>query len=130
MFSFHDWRVLATAVVVAGLDHYLRGIYWPQSIFGVLVAGQWRWFEHVAWVLFEVVVLVFACSQSLRAIQGVARREAQLETTRDRFEQAVAARTVELKGANEALRCEVVERRKAEAEALQAKELSESATRA
>ena len=127
---YRDWRVLATATVVAGLDHYLRGVYWPRSIFGVLVADHWRWLEHVAWVWFEVVVLIFGCSQSVRAVRGVARREAELEATRDRFEQAVAARTVELECANEALRREVVERSRAEAEAVRARELSEAATRA
>ena len=30
--------------------------FWPQSVYGVLVASQWRWLEHAAWVLFEDVV--------------------------------------------------------------------------
>ena len=127
---YRDWRVLATATAVTSLDHYLRGAYWPRSIFGVLAANPWRWVEHAAWVLFEVVVLGFGCFQSLRAIRGVARREAELEATRDQFERAVAGRTVELEGANESLKVEVVERRKAEEEALRARELSEAATRA
>ena len=127
---YGDWRVLATATLTVGLDHYLRGIYWPRSIFGNAFAPHWRWIEHSAWVVFEVVVLVFGVSRSLRAIRGVARREAQLESTRDRFELAVAERTAELRETNEALRGEVAERRRAEAEALHARELSEAATRA
>jgi two-component system, sensor histidine kinase and response regulator len=127
---YRDWRVLATATVVVGLDHFLRGIYWPRSIFGSTVVDPWRWVEHAGWVFFEVIVLGFGCLQSLHAVRGVARREAQIEATRDRFEQAVEDRTSELREANEAMQGEVVERRRAEAEALHARELSEAATRA
>ena len=49
---YRDWRVLVTASVVAATDHFVRGMFWPQSIFGVLVASWWRWIEHVGWVLF------------------------------------------------------------------------------
>jgi hypothetical protein len=30
---YRDWRVLLTATVVVGLDHTLRGIFWPQTVF-------------------------------------------------------------------------------------------------
>ena len=55
---YRDWRVLIPATVVVALDHMLRGIFWPQSVYGVVVASQWRWLEHAAWVLFEDVVSV------------------------------------------------------------------------
>ena len=47
---YRDWRVLIPATIVVALDHMLRGIFWPQSVYGVLVASQWRWLEHAAWV--------------------------------------------------------------------------------
>ena len=53
---YRDWRVLVPATVVVALDHLLRGIFWPQSVYGVLVASQWRWLEHAAWVVFEDIV--------------------------------------------------------------------------
>jgi len=31
---YRDWRVLVTATVVVALDHFLRGEFWPQSVFG------------------------------------------------------------------------------------------------
>ena len=43
---YRDWRVLVPATVVVALDHLLRGIFWPQSVYGVLVASEWRWLEH------------------------------------------------------------------------------------
>ncbi len=33
---YRDWRVLATASVVVAADQVLRGLYWPQSIFGAM----------------------------------------------------------------------------------------------
>ena len=32
---YRDWRVLVPATVVVALDHLLRGIFWPQSVYGV-----------------------------------------------------------------------------------------------
>src|SRR4028118_201070 len=33
---YRDWRVLVPATVVVAADHYLRGAFYPQSVFGVL----------------------------------------------------------------------------------------------
>src|ERR1043166_8017489 len=40
---YRDWRVLVSASAVVAADHLLRGIYWPQSVYGVLTASEWRW---------------------------------------------------------------------------------------
>ena len=125
-----DWRVLVTASGVVALDHYLRGVYWPRSIFGYWGVGPWRWAEHAAWVLFEDAVLLYGCTQKLKAFREIAWREAELEANHERIEQAVEKRTAELGGANESLRLEIVERRKAEDEALTARAQSEAASRA
>ena len=76
---YRDWRVLIPATVVVALDHLLRGIFWPQSVYGVIVASQWRWLEHAAWVLFEDVVLFVACRRSIAEMQQTAERTAALE---------------------------------------------------
>jgi len=34
---YWDWRVLITATLVVAADHIVRGVWWPQSVFGVLV---------------------------------------------------------------------------------------------
>src|SRR6185295_6898298 len=47
---YRDWRVLLTATVVVAVDHLLRGIYWPQSVYGTLLSSEWRWLEHAGWV--------------------------------------------------------------------------------
>jgi two-component system, sensor histidine kinase and response regulator len=76
---YRDWRVLIPATVVVALDHMLRGIFWPQSVYGVIVASQWRWLEHAAWVLFEDVFLFVACRRSIVEMQHTAERTAALE---------------------------------------------------
>ena len=110
---YRDWRVLVTASVVVTLDHYLRGQYWPQSIFGTSTPGSYRWLEHVAWVVLEDVFLVVMCRQSLREMWEIASNQGGLETTNIRIEQAVAERTGQLHGAN-------VELKKAKEEAVSA----------
>ena len=74
---YRDWRVLIPATVVVALDHMLRGMFWPESVYGVLVASEWRWVEHAAWVVFEDVFLVIACvrgTQELQRDRGPHRR--------------------------------------------------------
>ena len=66
---YRDWRVLVPATVVVALDHMLRGIFWPQSVYGVLVASEWRWLEHAAWVVFEDVFLVMSCVRGTRELR-------------------------------------------------------------
>src|SRR5438552_5970148 len=76
---YRDWRVLIPATVVVALDHMLRGVFWPQSVYGVLVASQWRWLEHAAWVIFEDVFLFVSCLHSVVEMKETALRTAALE---------------------------------------------------
>jgi two-component system, sensor histidine kinase and response regulator len=97
---YRDWRVLIPATIVVALDHMLRGMFWPQSVYGVVVASQWRWVEHAAWVLFEDIFLVMACLRSLAEMRETADRTATLEhEVRTRKEAEVEANnaTVQLK---------------------------------
>jgi signal transduction histidine kinase len=76
---YRDWRVLVPATIVVALDHFLRGLFWPQSVYGVLVASEWRWLEHAAWVVFEDIVLVMSCLRGTRELRQIAERTAILE---------------------------------------------------
>jgi two-component system, sensor histidine kinase and response regulator len=76
---YRDWRVLVPATVVVALDHFLRGLFWPQSVYGVLVASEWRWLEHAAWVVFEDVILVMSCVRGTQELRQIADRTAVLE---------------------------------------------------
>ena len=76
---YRDWKVLIPATVVVGLDHFLRGVYWPYSVYGVLTASPWRSIEHAGWVVFEDVFLVISCLRSVREMRSIANRTAALE---------------------------------------------------
>ncbi|MEZ6244015.1 MAG: ATP-binding protein [Phycisphaerales bacterium] len=93
---YRDTRVLVTATVIVAADHFIRGVYWPQSVFGVLTTSPYRWIEHAAWVIFEDVFLVISCRQSLWQIMLGAARTAELEDSISGVERQVAERTNEL----------------------------------
>src|SRR5207237_2457895 len=76
---YRDWRVLVPATIVVAADHFLRGIFWPQSVYGVLIASQWRWVEHAAWVVFEDVILVMSCLRGTEELRRIAQHTAGLE---------------------------------------------------
>ena len=100
---YRDWRVLVTASIVVALDHFLRGTYWPRSIFGTVTPDSFRWIEHAGWVLFEDVFLFIMCHQSILEMRAIAGRQAELELTNDRIELAVKERTHELDQTNHEL---------------------------
>ncbi len=99
---YRDWRVLVPATLVVAVDHALRGIFFPQSVFGILAPSPWRWVEHAAWVIFEDVILVKMCIQGVRELWEIATRQASIESITRGLEEKVRARTVELEHAKEA----------------------------
>jgi two-component system sensor histidine kinase/response regulator len=76
---YRDWKVLIPATIVVAADHAVRGIFWPASVYGVLVASEWRWLEHAAWVVFEDFFLVIACVRGTKELREIATRTAVLE---------------------------------------------------
>ena len=99
LFFYRDWKVILTATIVVGLDHMLRGIYYPASVFGVESASNWRWLEHVGWVIFEDVFLIWATLQSLGEMMRTAERQARVDVAKELTELEVEVRTAELKEA-------------------------------
>lgn len=100
---YRDWRVLVPATVVVAADHFLRGLFWPQSVYGVLTASEWRWLEHAGWVLFEDTFLFIAIRHSIGEMFSIAERTAQIESLNEGLEAHVASRTAELVAANREL---------------------------
>lgn len=76
---YRDWRVLVPATIVVATDHFLRGLFWPQSVYGVSIPSEWRWIEHAAWVAFEDVILIMACLRGTSEMRDIAVRTAGLE---------------------------------------------------
>ena len=74
-----DWPVLITANVVVAADHFLRGIFWPESVYGVANPEWWRFLEHAGWVAFEDDSLIWSCVLGQRETASSAARQAQVE---------------------------------------------------
>lgn len=93
---YRDWKVLVPATLSIAADHFLRNMFWPQSIFGIDNPAIWRWLEHAGWVLFENVVLVIACVQAQREMRQTARRWAYVTIVNDQIDAEVQRQTHEL----------------------------------
>jgi PAS domain S-box-containing protein len=106
---YRDWRVLPTATVIVAGDHLLRGIWFPESVYGVPYATAWRSLEHAGWVLFEDIVLIGSCLVSRREMREICERQYQNQELMADLENRVWQRTQELES-------EVVDRASAEEE--------------
>ena len=90
---YRDWRVLVTATLVVVIDHLLRGLWYPESLYGMPFASIWRTVEHAGWVTFEVAVLVWGCFVTRREMWDSCRRQDAHQQLLDGLEQRVSDRT-------------------------------------
>ncbi len=93
---YRDWRVILSFTIVTGIDHFMRGVWWPSSVFGLLTSSPWRWLEHVGWVAFEDFFVIRYCLDSIREMRLIAKQQATLENSKELTEQIVQQRTKEL----------------------------------
>lgn len=107
---YRDWRVLVPATIVVAADHLLRGIFWPESVYGVLAVSNWRWLEHAGWVLFEDTFLYLAILRSVDDMRNNAERMAEVRT----LNEGLKGHATQLASANRELKDEITERKKTE----------------
>lgn len=100
---YRDWRVLIPATVVVAADHFVRGLVWPESVYGITNPEWWRTLEHAVWVVFIDVFLIKNCMDAQRALRERADHDATLQEAErelralaSTLEQRVEARTHEL----------------------------------
>ncbi len=76
---YFDLRLLILGSVFAILDHFFQGMWYPESLFGVGESSGFRWLEHVGWMVFESILLGYACVKSRAQIEfaSFVRAEAQ-----------------------------------------------------
>ena len=76
---YRDWPVLVTATLMVVADHLIRGLFWPESVYGIASPEWWRFLEHAFWVLFSVVFLAMSCRRALKEMRMMAERGAHIE---------------------------------------------------
>ncbi len=76
---YRDWRVLVLASAIVALDHFLRGLYWPASVYGISAVSPWLSVEHTGWVIFEDIFLLRSIFHVRQAQQVAAMHKAQVE---------------------------------------------------
>jgi hypothetical protein len=76
---YRDWPVMVTATLMVVADHLVRGLLWPESVYGITNPEWWRFLEHAGWVLFEVLFLMMACLRGIREMRLIADRGAEIE---------------------------------------------------
>jgi hypothetical protein len=76
---YRDWKVLLTATLVVASEHFLRGVFWPESVYGIVNPEWWRFLEHAFWVLFIDAFLVLSCFRGLKSIRELVEHGAQME---------------------------------------------------
>jgi two-component system, NtrC family, sensor histidine kinase HydH len=65
---YRDLKVLVPATVVVAVDHFVRGLLWPESVYGIANPEWWRFLEHAGWVVFIDAFLLYNCVQSRREL--------------------------------------------------------------
>ncbi|MEM6363842.1 MAG: PAS domain S-box protein, partial [Planctomycetota bacterium] len=84
------------AVAIVTFDHLFRGIFWPESVFGVMSVSLLRSFEHFGWVVFEVTFLIWGITQGRRQIREMAGLAVELRGEHANLEERIRERTSEL----------------------------------
>ena len=97
-FAFYrDIRLLSVGSAVVAIDHFIRGIWYPESAFGMTSQTEWIWLEHTAWVLFEDSFLAYSCIRGIQEMKLVAMRTAQVMVQFEKSEEIVEERTNTIK---------------------------------
>ena len=77
--AYRDWPVLVTATVVVALEHLVRGLLWPESVYGITNPEWWRFLEHAFWVVFAVSFLTVIVRRGVKDMKAMAEKGAELE---------------------------------------------------
>jgi signal transduction histidine kinase len=76
---YRDARVLIPATAVVTADHFLRGVFWSESVYGIVNPEWWRFLEHAGWVVFIDAFLIMNCVQSRRELWKISAHQVELE---------------------------------------------------
>lgn len=93
---YRDWKVLLLGTVFVAVDHFLRGMFWTLSVYGIENENHWRWIEHAAWVVVMDIVLFLGIFRGTREVEQISQSQAEVENYSQNMEGIVEVRTKEL----------------------------------
>lgn len=93
---YRDYAVFFAAMAVVFLDHAIRGIYWPESIYGSASPSLWLAAKHASWTALFVAGLLVGVRQSRASAWKSAMRYVQLQSAHREMEEMAAGRKAEL----------------------------------
>jgi len=94
---FRDWKILLIGTVIAGLDHIVRGIILPQSIYGLSTPQLARSLEHIGWVIFEDVFLLIGVFNQVKETLEIAKTRISVDDEKIKTEHLLQKTNEQLK---------------------------------
>lgn len=113
---YRDWKVIVAATAVIAIDHFVRGVWWPLSVFGVITESPYRWIEHAGWVIFENIFLIRVSLRGISEHKNLCQRQAVLESVNTRINEEVERQVHQFAEANARLDMEILEKSRVERE--------------
>ena len=86
---YRDSKIFYSVTLVVLADHIIRGIYYPQSVFGILTVNQWRWVEHAFWVALEVFALRSVTQNAERDLIISCSKQAEIQVFNNTIEKDI-----------------------------------------
>jgi two-component system sensor histidine kinase HydH len=80
---YRDAMLLIPATALMAADHFIRGVIWPESIYGVGNPEWWRFLEHAGWVVFIDIFLIYNCVKGHRELYEHCEQQIALEEASD-----------------------------------------------
>lgn len=93
---YRDPKVFIPATILVAGDHFARGLYWPESVYGIANPEWWRFLEHAFWVVFADVFLVYNCVRSYRELREYCEQQVALEDATEAAAREATARIEKL----------------------------------
>ena len=100
---YRDWRVIATATLIAIAHPIVRLALVPDN-YVIGASAWWRVFDQAAWVLAVAVIMLIAVLQSMNTIRKFASHSAILSLTNETIGKHIEERTSELARSREQYR--------------------------
>lgn len=93
---YRDYKPIVTFTALIAVDHFVRGYFWPVSVYGAESFTAWRSIEHISWILFTDTILFYSIYLSRMESLQLADQQTKLEESLASVETIVEERTRDL----------------------------------